>query len=77
PPPPPPAPPGAPPDPATLQQNLVRQLTAPVRFEASLRRAIADGVERFVELSPGRVLTGFVKKIDRRFPVDVCDEAGA
>ena len=56
-------------DAAQLRENLVRQLTSPVLFEASLRRAMDDGIERFCELSPGRVLSGLVKKIDRKFPV--------
>jgi [acyl-carrier-protein] S-malonyltransferase len=60
-------------EPDTLRGNLVRQLTSPVLFEASLRRAIADGVAKFVELSPGRVLTGLVKRIERKFPVEACD----
>ncbi len=64
-------------DPATLKRNLVRQLTSPVLFEASLRRAIADGVTSFLELSPGRVLTGLAKKADRRFPVESCDGGSA
>jgi len=60
-------------DPKTLRSNLVRQLTSPVLFEASLRRAIADGAARFVELSPGRVLCGLVKKIDRAVPREAFD----
>jgi [acyl-carrier-protein] S-malonyltransferase len=64
-------------DPAVLRRNLVRQLTSPVLFEASLRRAIADGASKFLELSPGRVLTGLVKKIDRAFPREACDGGDA
>jgi [acyl-carrier-protein] S-malonyltransferase len=60
-------------DPAVLQRNLVRQLTSPVLFEASLRRAMSDGVTKFLELSPGRVLTGLVKRIERKFPVEACE----
>jgi len=60
-------------DPAVLRTNLVRQLTSPVLFEASIRRAMADGVSRFVELSPGRVLTGLVRKVERKFPIEACD----
>jgi [acyl-carrier-protein] S-malonyltransferase len=60
-------------DPGTLRDNLVRQLTSPVLFEASIRRAMADGIEKFVELSPGRVLTGLVKKVDRKFALETCD----
>jgi [acyl-carrier-protein] S-malonyltransferase len=56
-----------------LRRNLVRQLTSPVLFEASLRRAIREGVTRFLELGPGRVLTGLVRKLDRRFPVDAAE----
>jgi len=63
-------------DPDTLRGNLVRQLTSPVLFDASLRRAMADGVERFLELSPGRILTGLAKKIDRKFPLEACDRGG-
>jgi len=60
-------------EPAVLQRNLVRQLTSPVLFEASLRRAMSDGVAKFIELSPGRVLTGLVKRIERKFPVEACE----
>jgi [acyl-carrier-protein] S-malonyltransferase len=60
-------------DPKALRRNLVRQLTSPVLFEASLRRAIADGASKFVELSPGRVLCGLVKKIDRTLPREAFD----
>ena len=64
-------------DPAVLRRNLVRQLTSPVLFEASLRRAIADGAAKFVELSPGRVLCGLVKKIDRALPREAFDGGDA
>jgi len=64
-------------DAATLKANLVRQLTAPVLFEASIRRAIALGVKRFVELGPGRVLTGLVKKVDRGFPIETLEGGAA
>ncbi len=64
-------------DPSVLRKNLVRQLTSPVLFEASLRRAIADGAAKFVELSPGRVLCGLVKKIDRTVPREAFDGGDA
>lgn len=60
-------------DPEELKANLVSQLTSPVLFERSIRRAIEAGVSRFVELSPGRVLTGLVKKVDRSFAVESFD----
>lgn len=60
-------------DPGVLRENLVRQLTSAVLFEASIRRAMADGADGFVELSPGRVLTGLVKKVDRKTTVEALD----
>jgi len=43
---------------------LIRQLTAPVRWVASMRTILSSGVERFVELGPGSVLSGLLKRID-------------
>ncbi len=60
-------------DPSVLRRNLVSQLTSPVLFEASIRRAITDGAERFIEASPGRVLTGLVKKVDRGRTMETLD----
>jgi [acyl-carrier-protein] S-malonyltransferase len=44
---------------------LIRQVSSPVRWEDVVKRLIADGVTSFVELGPGNVLAGLVKKIDR------------
>lgn len=56
---------------------LVRQVSAPVRWEDVVRRLIAEGVTTCVELGPGSVLAGLVKKIDRGITVfSVEDEAG-
>jgi [acyl-carrier-protein] S-malonyltransferase len=44
---------------------LVEQLTAPVRFTQATRELIRDGVRTFVEVGPGNVLSGLVKRIDR------------
>ena len=44
---------------------LVRQLTAPVRWVASMRSILSAGVEQFIELGPGSVLSGLLKRIDR------------
>jgi [acyl-carrier-protein] S-malonyltransferase len=44
---------------------LVRQLTAPVRWSASMRTMVAEGAARFFELGPGNVLTGLLKRIER------------
>ena len=52
-----------------LKDLLVRQVKSSVLFEQSIRRMIADGVTDFVELGPGRTLSGFVKRIDRSLGV--------
>lgn len=49
-------------DPADIPELLVRHLTSPVRWEESLRRMEQDGVRLFVEVGPGKVLSGLVKK---------------
>jgi [acyl-carrier-protein] S-malonyltransferase len=50
-------------DPKTIQQNLVKQLTAPVLWTQTIRQMMADGATEFVELGPGNVLQGLIKKI--------------
>ena len=45
------------------KQNLVAQLTAPVLWTQSVKQMIADGAQEFVELGPGNVLAGLIKKI--------------
>jgi [acyl-carrier-protein] S-malonyltransferase len=58
-------------------EALVRQVSSPVRWEEVVRRLIADGATTFVELGPGSVLAGLIKKIDRSVTVfSVEDEAG-
>lgn len=56
------------PDPATTRTWLQRQVTEPVLWQRCIERMIADGVERFVEVGPGRVLTGLMRKINRKVP---------
>jgi [acyl-carrier-protein] S-malonyltransferase len=50
-------------DPAKIKENLLIQLTAPVRWTASVQKMVADGATNFYEMGPGAVLTGLVKKI--------------
>ena len=52
-------------DPKEIKENLVKQLTAPVRWTQDVEAMIADGATEFVELGPGNVLQGLVKKINR------------
>ena len=52
-------------DPAVIKANLVKQLTSPVKWTQSVQNMIADGVEQFVEVGPGSVLQGLVKKIQK------------
>jgi len=47
----------------TIRRELVAQVTAPVRWIASVQRMIADGVDTFVEIGPGSVLTGLIRRI--------------
>jgi [acyl-carrier-protein] S-malonyltransferase len=47
------------------REALIRQVTAPVRWEESVRLMIDEGVNTFVEVGPGRVLTGLLRQIDR------------
>lgn len=48
-----------------IKENLIAQLTAPVKWTQSVQNMIADGAEEFVECGPGKVLQGLVKKINR------------
>ena len=49
---------------AQLKDLLVQQVTSPVRWEASVRHLLAQGFTRFIELGPGRALSGFLRRID-------------
>jgi [acyl-carrier-protein] S-malonyltransferase len=52
-------------DPAAIKSNLLSQLTAPVRWTQSVQQMIQDGATHFIEVGPGNVLQGLVKKINR------------
>ncbi len=56
-------------DPVEIKANLVAQLTAPVRWTASVQQMVADGANDFTELGPGKVLQGLVSKIDKTVAV--------
>lgn len=50
---------------AEIKDLLVKQVSSPVLWEDSIRYMIDSGVDTFIEMGPGKVLTGFVKKIDK------------
>lgn len=52
-----------------IKPLLVKQVSSSVRWEDSIRRMIADGVDTFVEVGPGKALSGFIKKIDKEVAV--------
>jgi [acyl-carrier-protein] S-malonyltransferase len=52
-------------DPAAIKENLIEQLTAPVKWTQSIQAMISDGGSDFIEIGPGKVLQGLMRKIDR------------
>ena len=50
-------------DPVRIKENLLKQLTSPVRWTQSVKNMLADGATEFTELGPGTVLQGLVKRI--------------
>ena len=52
-------------DPAEVKDFLIRQVSSSVRWQQTIERLIADGAEEFVEIGPGRSLSGFMRKINR------------
>jgi [acyl-carrier-protein] S-malonyltransferase len=51
-------------DPAAIKENLIAQLTAPVRWTQTVKNMVTDGATEFFELGPGEVLKGLIKKIN-------------
>jgi [acyl-carrier-protein] S-malonyltransferase len=58
-----------------IKEILVKQVTGSVLWEDSVKRMIADGVNQFIEVGPGKVLSGLIKKIDPDVEVKTYDEA--
>ena len=52
-------------DPEEIKANLIKQLTAPVKWTQSIQNMIKDGATEFIEVGPGKVLMGLMMKIDR------------
>jgi len=56
-------------DPSVIRQNLIAQLTHPVKWTQTVQNMLHDGAGRFIEVGPGNVLQGLVKKVDRSVEV--------
>jgi [acyl-carrier-protein] S-malonyltransferase len=52
-------------DKAVVKDLLIRQVSSPVLWEDSVRRMVEDGIDTFIEIGPGKVLSGFVKKVGK------------
>jgi len=52
-------------EPEQIKKNLIDQLTSPVRWTQTMKNMLADGATSFVELGPGNVLQGLIRKVDR------------
>jgi [acyl-carrier-protein] S-malonyltransferase len=55
-------------EPQGIRLSLLAQVVRPVRWEQSIRQMLSDGFDTFYEIGPGRVLTGLLKRIDRKVP---------
>ena len=53
---------------AIIKENLVKQLTAPVRWTQIMTNMLADGITELTEVGPGNVLQGLLKKVNRKLP---------
>jgi len=63
-------------DPVVIKQNLIAQLTGPVRWTQTVQNMLADGATAFVEVGPGNVLQGLVKKVDRQAQTSAASVTG-
>jgi [acyl-carrier-protein] S-malonyltransferase len=57
-------------DPEKIKQNLIDQLTGPVRWTQTIEAMITDGATSFTEVGPGKVLQGLIGKINKTIPVE-------
>lgn len=58
-------------NPESIRENLIKQLTSPVRWTLGVQNMITYGAKGFVEVGPGAVLRGLIGKIDRNVPTEV------
>jgi [acyl-carrier-protein] S-malonyltransferase len=64
-------------DAAGIVEGLTRQLTGAILWQKCMERLLADGVEEFYEIGPGRVLTGLMKRIQRKAKVTNISDAAS
>lgn len=57
-------------DPVTIKQNLINQLTGPVKWTQSVQAMVSDGATEFTEVGPGKVLQGLIQKIQKEVSVN-------
>jgi [acyl-carrier-protein] S-malonyltransferase len=55
-------------DPAQIKENLIKQLTSPVKWTQIMQNMIADGMSSYTEVGPGNVLQGLIKKVSKDMP---------
>jgi len=63
-------------DPEQIKMNLVKQLTAPVRWTQTMQQMITDGCTEVIEVGPGKVLQGLFKKVSRDLPTASAEISG-
>lgn len=63
--------------PESIKEKLIAQVTSPVRWCESMQYMLAEGVDEFYEIGPGRVLGGLMRRIDRKRPVQSINSADA
>ncbi|MFC2137185.1 ACP S-malonyltransferase [Bacteroidota bacterium] len=57
-------------NPVQIKENLIAQLTSPVRWTQTVKNMLTDGATTFTEVGPGTVLQGLIKKVDRAIPTE-------
>ena len=57
-------------NPDIIKENLISQLTSPVRWTQTMQNMLADGMNEYIEVGPGKVLQGLLRKVDRR--IEAC-----
>ncbi len=64
-------------DPSRIKEALISQVSNPVCWEASMRKILAKGIKSFLEIGPGKVLTGLLRRIDRTATIYNVEDKGS